>query len=106
LLSIWFLGCPFRVVVLPFAIPIPEIRDEVPEKFRNDGFFYSAFAKGLPPSRKAPADKTARQAQNGAKILVTNSDDARFVTEARDRGIMSPKKDAASELAGRRASNV
>jgi hypothetical protein len=69
-------------------------------------FFVSAFAKRLPPSRKAPADKTARQAQNGAKILVTNSDDARFVTEARDRGIMSPKKDAASELAGRRASNV
>jgi len=30
------LGCPFRVVVLPFAIPIPEIRDEVPDKFRND----------------------------------------------------------------------
>ena len=29
------LGCPFRVVVLPFAIPIPEIRDEVPDKFRN-----------------------------------------------------------------------
>jgi hypothetical protein len=28
-------GCLFRVVVLPFAIPVPEIRDEVPKKFRQ-----------------------------------------------------------------------
>ena len=28
----FYLGCPFRVVVLPFANPLPEIRDEVPKK--------------------------------------------------------------------------
>ena len=45
------------------------------------------------------------QAQDDAEILVTNSDDARSASVALDRGITSLKKDAASELAGRRVSN-
>ena len=59
---------------------------------------YRAFAKWL--------RKTARQARNDAKILVTNSGDARFVTDVSATAGLRHKKDAASELAGRRVSNV
>ena len=31
----FYLGCPFRVVVFAIRYPLPEIRDEVPEKFRE-----------------------------------------------------------------------
>jgi hypothetical protein len=83
----------------------PEIRDEVPKKISKRLNFRFVFDEKLPPSPRLRRDKTAWQAQNGAKILVTNSDHPRFATVARDRGITSSKKAAAPELAGRRASN-
>jgi len=72
--SFWFVfGC------LPFAIPVPEIRGEVPENFEAPEF--------LDPLSKA----RARQAAD-----LASSQNLRPAT----------KNDTAPEVAGRRVSNV
>ncbi len=62
LLSIWFLGCPFRVVVLPFAILSRKFGTKFPKKFEMTELFDPPSPRGFRLCARLRRDKTARQA--------------------------------------------
>jgi len=87
-------GCPFRVVVLPFAIPLPEIRGKVPENFLKALKFSLRFHQGY---RETAADLRLCDKLRWPKTV--------WQRVPRPRRCIT-KKATAPELDGRRISNL
>jgi hypothetical protein len=104
----FYLGCPFRVVVLPFAIHSRKFRTKFQKNFKTTEFFNLPFAKGLPPSRKAPAGQDSEMGRGlfGFWEVPTNRNDASFVIMSVTDYDCAIKNYTASEVAGRRVSNL
>jgi len=91
LVSIWFLGGFFWVVVL-FSLSVPGNWGRSSWKcFGTTEFLKPAFAKGFSPSRKAPAGRDGSQATGLRFAQLGRSSDASFATVFYDRGIAREK---------------